>query len=76
MAHLLRKIRKFRDAFPNLTSIVKFYLKLRRILRDGERLQKLREQIGEGVFERRLRRLKTRLEDWLNWPNPNDQKNP
>ena len=58
MAHLLRKIRKFRDAFPNLTSIVKFYLKLRRILRDGERLQKIREQIGEEVFERRLKRLK------------------
>jgi len=72
MAHLLRKIRKFRDAFPNLTSIVKFYLKLRRILRDGERLQKLREQIGEEVFERRLKRLKKRLEDLLNWPNPND----
>ena len=72
MAHLLRKIRKFRDAFPNLTSIVKFYLKLRRILRDGERLQKIREQIGEEVFERRLKRLKKRLEDLLNWPNPND----
>jgi Transposase IS66 family len=38
MAHLLRKIRKFRDAFPHLSSIVKFYVKLRRILRDGERL--------------------------------------
>jgi transposase len=72
MAHLLRKIRKFRDAFPNLTSIVKFYLKLRRILRDGERLQQLREQIGEKVFERRLKRLEKRLEDLLNWPNPND----
>ena len=72
MAHLLRKIRKFRDAFPNLTSIVKFYLKLRRILRDGERLQKIREQVGEDVFKRRLKRLKKRLEDLLNWPNAND----
>jgi len=72
MAHLLRKIRKFRDAFPNLTSIVKFYLKLRRILRDGERLQKNREQLGEEVFQRRLKRLKKRLEDLLHWPNPND----
>lgn len=72
MAHLLRKIRKFRDAFPNLTSIVKFYLKLRRILRDGERLQKNREQLGEEVFQRRLKRLKERLEDLLDWPNPND----
>ena len=41
-------------------------------MRDGERLQKLREQIGEEVFERRLKRLKKRLEDLLNWPNPND----
>ena len=48
------------------------YLKLQRILRDGERLQKIREQIGEEVFERRLKRLKKRLEDLLNWPNPND----
>jgi len=72
MAHLLRKIRKFRDAFPNLTSIVKFYLMLRRILRDGERLQKLRAQLGEEVFARRLKRLKERLEELLNWPNPND----
>ena len=28
MAHLFRKIRKFRDAFPHLSSIVKFYMKL------------------------------------------------
>jgi transposase len=72
MAHLLRKIRKFRDAFPNLTSIVKFYLKLRRILRDGERLQTNRAQLGEKVFQRRLKRLKKRLNDLLDWPNPND----
>jgi len=57
MAHLLRKIRKFRDAFPRLSSIVKFYVKLRRILRDGERLQADREKLGEKVFQRRLKRL-------------------
>jgi len=72
MAHLLRKIRKFRDAFPHLKDIVKFYLKLRRILRDGERLQGKREQIGEEVFQRRLKRLKKRLEDLLGWPEPED----
>ena len=71
MAHLLRKIRKFRDAFPKLLSIVKFYLKLRRILRDGERLQTNREKLGEKVFQRRLQRLKDRLNDLLSWPNPN-----
>lgn len=72
MAHLLRKIRKFRDAFPHLSSIVKFYVKLRRILRDGERLQSRRKELGEEVFQRRLKRLKQRLKDLLNWPNPND----
>ena len=72
MAHLLRKIRKFRDAFPRLSTIVKFYVKLRRILRDGERLQAGREKLGEKVFQRRLKKLEKRLDDLLNWPNPND----
>ena len=72
MAHLLRKIRKFRDAFPHLSSIVKFYVKLRRILRDGERLQAARQKLGEKVFQRRLERLKKRLEKLVNWPDPDD----
>jgi len=72
MAHLLRKIRKFRDAFPHLSSIVKFYIKLRRILRDGERLQAAREKLGEMVFHRRLKKLEKRLAALLGWPNPND----
>jgi len=72
MAHLLRKIRKFRDAFPHLSSIVKFYVKLRRILRDGERLQEDRKKLGEKVFRRRLKRLEKRLEDLLDWPDPDD----
>ncbi len=72
MAHLLRKIRKFRDAFPHLVSISKFYVKLRRILRDGEKLQRERSKLGELVFQRRLKKLKKRLEELLKWPNPND----
>jgi hypothetical protein len=72
LSHLLRKIRKFRDAFPHLTDIVKFYLKFRRIIRDGERLQKNRNQLGELVFKRRLNRLKKRLADLLRWPNPDN----
>ena len=72
MAHLMRKIRKFRDAFPHLSSIVKFYVKLRRILRDGERLQSNRKKLGEKVFQRRLKRLKMRLEKLVNWPDPDD----
>ena len=72
LSHLLRKVRKFRDAFPHLTDIVKFYLKFRRIIRDGERLQQNRDQLGELVFQRRLRRLKQRLAALLQWPNPDN----
>lgn len=72
MAHLFRKIRKFRDAFPHLKDIVKFYLKLRRIIRDGERLQINRKKLGEEIFHRRLIKLKKRLEKLVNWPNPDD----
>ena len=72
LSHLLRKVRKFRDAFPELTDIVRFYVKFRRIIRDGERLQKDREQLGEVVFRRRLDRLKKRLADLLAWPNPSN----
>ncbi len=72
MAHVFRKIRKFRDAFPHLVDIVKFYVKLRRILRDGEGLQGEREALGEVVFQRRLKRLKERLEALVNWPNPDE----
>ncbi len=72
MAHLLRKIRKFRDAFPHLKDIVKFYMKLRRIIRDGERLQTKREELGEEIFQRRLKRLHKRLEELVNWPDPDD----
>jgi transposase len=72
LSHLLRKVRKFRDAFPHLTDIVKFYLKFRRIIRDGERLQKNRDQLGELVFQRRLKRLIKRLADLVQWPNPGD----
>ncbi len=72
LAHLLRKVRKFRDAFPHLTDIVKFYIKFRRIIRDGERLQQNRDQLGELVFQRRLKRLKQRLADLLQWPDPDE----
>ena len=72
MAHVFRKIRKFRDAFPHLVDIVKFYVKLRRILRDAERLQQSRKELGEAVFQRRLKRLKGRLQALLNWPNPDE----
>lgn len=72
MAHLLRKLRKFRAAFPHLIEIAKFYIKLRRIIRDGERLQRDRDKLGEIVFYRRLDKLKKRLQKLVEWPNPDE----
>lgn len=71
MAHIFRKIRKFRDAYPQYYSILVFYRKLKRILADGERLQSARKEIGEEVFLRRLELLKIRLGNLLSWKNPN-----
>jgi transposase len=72
MAHILRKIRKFRDAYPQHYDIVLFYKKLRRILLDGEKLQAIRKDIGDEIFSRRLELLKIRLTKLLAWKNPND----
>jgi transposase len=72
MAHIFRKIRAFIDAFPQYRSIMKFYLKLRRIIRDGEKLQAARDGLSELVFQRRLKALKKRLDVLLEWKNPND----
>lgn len=72
MAHILRKIRKFRDAYPQYYTVSVFYRKLRRILRDGERLQSNRKDLGEIVFLRRLEFLKMRLNNLLAWKNPNE----
>jgi len=72
MAHIMRKIRKFRDSYPKDYSIILFYKKLRRILIDGEKLQLTRKDIGEEIFLRRLQFLKERLVVLLNWENPTD----
>lgn len=72
MAHLLRKIRKLYAAFPELSSVFKFYVKFRRILRDGQRLQAKRKKLEEIVFKRRLARLHTRLDILINWENPDE----
>jgi transposase len=71
MAHIFRKIRKLRDAFPELSSVHKFYIKLRRIIRDGEKLQQQRDEINDIVFQRRLLKLHNRLENLVQWKNPN-----
>jgi transposase len=72
MAHLLRKIRELYVAFPKLGSVFKFYVKFRKILRDGERLQSQRTELREDVFNRRLGKLHQRLDELLKWQNPND----
>lgn len=72
MAHLLRKIRKLYRAFPKLSSVLKFYIKFRRILRDGQRLQAKRSELGEEIFQRRVTKLHIRLDELLQWRNPNE----
>lgn len=71
MAHLLRKIRELYKTFPQLRSVFNFYIKFRKILRDGERLQLHRKELGEEIFERRLDKLHNRLDELLKWQNPN-----
>ena len=71
MAHIFRKIRKFRDAYPQYWTIVVFYKRLRRIIADGERLKKKRSEIGEKAFARRLALLERRLKEALDWKNAN-----
>lgn len=72
MAHLLRKIRKFYTKFPELKDIARFYVKFRRIIRDGERLQASRKEFGEKKFHRRFCRLENRMDELLKWPNPDN----
>ena len=71
MAHIFRKIRKYIEAHPQFRSVLKFYIKLRRILKDAEKLKVNRENLGELVFHRRFKLLKTRLSTLLEWKNPN-----
>jgi len=71
MAHIFRKIRKFRDTYPQYWSLVSFYRRLRRIVQDGEGLKKRRSELGDEVFERRVKLLAQRLDELLAWKNPN-----
>ncbi len=71
MAHIFRKIRKFIEKYPQYRSIMQFYLKLRKIIKDGETLQIKRHELDELTFQRRLKALKQRIHDLLKWKNPN-----
>lgn len=71
MAHILRKVRHHIKEHPNARTILTFYTQLKRLLRDGEGLRERRKELGEDVFWERLHRLRQRLDDLLNWKNPN-----
>ena len=71
MAHIFRKIRAFIDAWPHYSSLLRFYVKLRRLIQDGEKLQRARTEIDEAVFQRRLKALHSRCDALLAWRNPN-----
>ena len=71
MAHIFRKISHLIKEYPDLRSLLRFYSKLKRILKDGEKLQALHKSIGEEAFLRRYDLLKARLQTLLSWPNPN-----
>ena len=71
MPHIYRKIRKYIEINPGLRSLLKFYLKLRRILRDAEKLKNSRKDLDEITFHRRLKKLKKRLSILLKWKQPN-----
>ncbi len=72
LAHIFRKIRACIDAFPPYRSLMTFYLQLRRIIRDGEKLQAAREGVSELVVQRRMKALEHRLDTLLEWKHPND----
>lgn len=76
MAHVFRKIRRLLRDNPNARSILRFYILLKRILRDGERQRRraLLDKIGEDAQDALLRaheRLEARLDQLLAWRNPN-----
>lgn len=71
MAHVFRKIRRLVQDHPNARSILRFYLRLKHILRDGERLQQRAAQLDQEVLIRSYQRLELRLDQLLAWKNPN-----
>ncbi|MFT5085236.1 MAG: transposase [Lentisphaeria bacterium] len=70
-AHIFRKIRAFIDVYPQYRSLLKFYLKLRQIIRDGQTLQEKCSTLDDLSFQRRLNKLRGQLRDLLAWKSPN-----
>jgi transposase len=71
MAHVFRKIRRLVKDNPSARSILHFYVRLKRILRDGERLQQRAPQLDQDSLLRANQRLEARLDQLLAWQNPN-----
>ncbi len=71
MAHVFRKIRRLVEDNPNARSILRFYVLLKRILRDGERLQQRAAHLDEKALFHSYERLEARLDLLLAWKNPN-----
>ena len=71
MTHVFRKIRRLLQENPEARSILRFYSRFKRILRDGERLQQRAAQLDDGALLRSYERLEDRLDQLLAWKNPN-----
>jgi len=71
MAHVFRKIRRLVQDNPDVRSILRFYLRFKRILRDGERLQQRAGHFDDDALLRSYERLEVRLDQLLAWKNPN-----
>jgi len=71
MAHVFRKIRRLVQDHPDARSVLRFYLRFKRILRDGERLQQRAVHLDEDALLRSYERLEDRLDQLLAWKNPN-----
>ncbi len=71
MAHVFRKIRRLLQDNPEARSILRFYSRLKRILRDGERLQQRAAHLNEDAMLCSYHRLEDRLDQLLAWKNPN-----
>ncbi|HEX4594572.1 MAG TPA: IS66 family transposase [Bryobacteraceae bacterium] len=71
MAHVFRKIRRLVKDNPDARSILRFYLRFKRILRDGQRLQQRAVHLDEDALLRSYERLEARLDQLLAWKKPN-----
>ena len=71
MAHVFRKIRRLVQDNPEARSILRFYSRFKRILRDGERLQRRAADLDDDALLRSYERLEDRLDQLLAWKNPN-----